>query len=305
MSKQIKSDSGSQGYTGVLGKIVILVTFTLSLAGCSGGGSGSAGGGGCNLTIQQIEAIGNINDLPPECLALLPVPENNLLGRMFILGTQLDPAGNLLIFVNGTASDGSSLTLAEFETATVTIDGTYVFQADPPAVPSPEVSVEPVKTGDDVLSLGFITDYSFSISDPELNAISGVFSYILDSLSLPPLPQVLEGMAINFGSTVVVQQDWTEDAGVLDAAFDLDPALLNDVNFRNGTAFYDALGVSLQRDLGLLDDGLIERCRPAHMQIAFTDGTDNASSTYTKDTLVPISSRTRLTFGEPRSDPPR
>ena len=161
------------------------------------------------------------------------------------------------------------------------------------------MTVEPVEDGDKVLSLGFATDYSLSISDAELTTISGVFSSILEQLSPPNLPQIYEGIAINFSRLVVLEQDWTEDAAVLDAAFALDQDLLDDDFFRNGTALYDALGVALQRDMVLEDDslgtglGLVERCRPAHMQITFTDGEDNASTTYTTDdplkvNLLPI-----------------
>jgi hypothetical protein len=260
-----------------------LAVGALLLAGCGGGGSGVAGGGGaggggggCTLTIQEIEAIGNINDLPPECLALLPVPENNLLGRIFILGTQVDPAsGALRIFANGTDSNGDPLQLADFQAATVSIDGS---PADPALV-----SVEPVVAGDDVLSLGFVTDYSTSIVDAELNAISAVYALVLDGLSPPNLPLILEGEVINFSDSVVVQQDWSEDVALLQAALQRDDGFV-----RGNTAFYDALGVALQRELVLDNDGLVERCRPAHLLISFTDGSENASVTYTKDTLLPI-----------------
>ncbi len=283
MNRQIMLDNGLRAYTAVFARMVFLVAVALSLAGCGGGGGGGPApiSGACQLTIQEIEAIGNIDNLPPECLSLFPVPDNNLLGRLFILGTQVDSATNALrIFAHGTNDDGTPLELADFETAVVSIGGT---PADPNLW-----SVEPIADGDDVLSIGFATDYSLSIPDPELNAISGVFSDVLDNLSLPPLPQVLEGMAINFALDPLLQQDWTEDPALLGAAFQVDADLLIDDIFRNGTAFFDALGFSLQRDVGLDSDGLVERCRPAHMQIAFTDGVDNASFTYTKETLLPI-----------------
>ena len=285
MSRQIMVDIKSRGFITVLGAMIFLVAVALSLAGCGGGGGGgggsgaglaaAGGNGGCTLTVQEIKAIGNINDIPPECL-LLPAPENNLLGRMFILGTQVDPAtGALHIFVNGTDSDGNPLQQSDFQAATVSIAGS---PADPGLV-----SVEPISAGDDVLSLGFVIDYSSSISDAELDAISAVYSLVLDGLSPPSLPQILEGEVINFSNSVVVQQDWTEDALLLQAAFQRDDSFV-----RENTAFYDALGVSLQRDLVLDNDGLVERCRPAHMLIAFTDGGENASVAYTKGTLLQI-----------------
>jgi hypothetical protein len=273
--------------------MVFLLAVALSLTACGGGSGGSGGSGdggavaadsnaGCTLTAQEIAAIGNINDLPPECLAQFPVPENSLLGRMFILGTQVDSAsGALRIFVVGTDSDGNPLQLADFQTATVSIAGSPV---DPGLV-----SVEPVADGDDVLSLGFSTDYSTSISDAELNAITSVYSLILDKLSPPSLPLVMEGEVINFSNSVVVQQDWTEDAALLQAALQRDDSFIQE-----NTALYDALGVSLQRDLALDYDGLVERCRPAHMLIVFTDGVENASVTYTKDTLLPIIDDSRV-----------
>ena len=283
MNKEIMVGAGSRSYTKVLGGMAFLVVAALLLAGCSGGSGGDTGDGDPVLPPPVI---------PPP---VLPEPDNNLLGRIFILGTQEDlVSGVLRIFANGTDSAGNALTLADFETATVSVGGTD-YPADPPAVPPTSlVTVEPVADGDDVLSLGFATDYSLSISDSELTAISGVFSLILDGLSPPNLPQTYEGIAINFAVSVVLQQEWTEDHAALDAAFELDPALLDDAIFRNGTAFYDALSFALRRDLLLEDElmgpglGLVERCRPGHLMVAFTDGTDNASLETTKADLLPI-----------------
>ena len=65
-------------------------------------------------------------------------------------------------------------------------------------------------------------------------------------------------------------------------------ALTRDDSFhRNGTALYDAIGFALEGDLELVGspttagDGLIERCRPAHMMVVFSDGLENWSTTYT------------------------
>jgi hypothetical protein len=267
--------------TAITGWAIGFVSIALSLSGCSGGGGGgdgssssSVGSEGCTLSIQELQAIGNINDIPQACLSMLPVPEDNLLGRMFVLGTQKDN-GDLHIFVTGTDNDGNPLQLTDFQSATVSIDGHPV---DPGLV-----SVDPIAAGDDVLSLGFVTDYSTSISDAELAKVADIYSIILDSLSPPNLPPVTEGMVINFSNSVLVKQDWTEDPALLQAAYQLDPSFS-----RQKTRLYDALGIALKRNPSDLTDGLVERCRPAHMLITFTDGSDNASFTYTKETLLPI-----------------
>jgi hypothetical protein len=285
MSRQMMAPTRlCNGQTGIFGWVVFFAIIALSLAGCGSYPGGDAGGSstssvdsaGCKLTLQEIQAIGDINNVPNECLSLLPTPEENLLGRLFILGTQIDPlSGALRIFVIGTDSAGNPLVLDDFKSATVSIDGN---PADPNLI-----SVDRVAAGDDVLSLAFNTDYSTSISDAELAIVSDIYSLIVDHLSPPKLPQVMEGMSINFSSSVVVTQDWTEDPALLKAAFQLDAGFP-----RDNTAFYDALGVSLLRDLGVDNDGLVERCRPAHMLIDFTDGRDTSSFRFTKATLLPI-----------------
>jgi len=287
MNRQTKMVTSVRwGQTTMTGWAVLFVSAALSLSGCGGGGGGggssssSVGSAGCELTIQELEAIGNINDIPQECLSMLPAPEDNLLGRMFILGTQVDQvSGALRIFVNGTNKDGNPLHLSDFQSATVSIDGNPV-DLDPVLH---LVSVDPIAAGDDVLSLGFVTDYSTSISDAELAKVSDIYSIILNSLSPPSLPQVLEGMVINFSNSILVKQDWTEDPDLLKTAYQLDASFS-----RQNTALYDALGVALKRDPAVIDDGLVERCRPAHMLITFTDGADNASFIYTRETLLPI-----------------
>jgi len=274
-TNSVKSDI--RGQTTVPGTLVLLASVALLLGGCGGGGSDNATtSGGCTLTLQEIEAIDNINNMPAECLPQLPTPETNLLGRIFILGTQIDPAdGSLHIYANGTDSDGNPLLLADYQTASISIAG---IPADPGLV-----SVNNITDGDDVLSLGFVTDYSTSISAAELTAISGVYSQILTNLSPPSLPQIMEGEVINFSNSTVVVQDWTTDVTLLESAFLDDGGII-----RDQTAFYDALGVTLQRNMVLDNDGLVERCRPAHMLVAFTDGGENASLTYTGETVHSI-----------------
>ena len=144
-------------------------------------------------------------------------------------------------------------------------------------------AVDPIAEGDDDLSLAFATDYSSSISDAELGAVTGMYRTILENLNPPNLPPVSEGIVIEFSSNVELRQDWTEDDALLSAALAIDESFT-----RENTALYDAIGLSLEGDLDSIDDGLIERCRPAHMQVIFTDGFDNASLAYTKDTVLPI-----------------
>jgi hypothetical protein len=251
----------------------------LMISGCGddfGGTENVASETGCTLTLEELQAIDNINNVPQECLGDLPAPDQNLLNRIFVLGTQINPASSALrIFVSGTDNDGNALKLADFQTATVSIDGVPV---DPALV-----SVDPLAAGDDVLSLAFATDYSTSISDAELGVVSSMYANILDSLSPPNLPPVSEGMIINFSTFVEVRQDWTEDTALLKAALAFDDSFA-----RQNTALYDAIGITLERDLDSFEDGLIERCRPAHMQVFFTDGFDNASFFYTKETVLPI-----------------
>lgn len=252
--------------------VFLLIAFAATLTGCGGGGGGSEGADannqGCVLTPEQIENLEDISDLPPECLDLLPQPDNSILGRIFVLGTQVDAlTGELRIYANGLDLDGNPLVLADFQTATVTVDDAPVAYA-----------VEQVSAGDAILSLGFVTDHSRSITDAELVDIGNSYSLILNRM-----PQVFEGEVVNFSDTASLRQDWTEDLPTLLDAVQPDLSIP-----RNSTALYDALGVALQRDLGLLDDGLVERCRPAHMLVVFTDGKENASISYTKATLLPI-----------------
>ena len=257
-----------------LGRFLSVILTSVTLVGCLGGGGG---GGGesvtadsdvCVLSQDQLQTISHVDDLPLACLSLLPIPDDNLLGRIFVLGTQVDGAsGELFIYANGTDLNGQPLELADFQAATVSVDNAPVAAA-----------VEAVSAGDSILSLGLITDYSTSIDDAELAAISSVYENLLTLL-----PQVFEAEVLNFSDSVVLRQDWTESNADLLAAIQLDNSMV-----RSNTAFYDAVGTALQRELALDSDGLVERCRPAHMLVAFTDGQDNASSTYTTAALRPI-----------------
>jgi len=194
---------------------------------------------------------------------------NNLDGKVFVLGAQVDNFGNLVLYAIGTDLSGAVLTVADLQTASVTVDGVTYNTND-----NPELTITAVSGGDKILSLGLLTDYSKS-TKVEQPLVADILTQMLGSM-----PLVYEVQVMTFSDELETQQAWTEDLTAIKAAV---PA---DHSFRNKTALYDSMGVALEGDVDT--DGLIERCRPAHMLVMFTDGDDNLSSVYTDTGLGTI-----------------
>jgi len=193
------------------------------------------------------------------------VPKNTLEGKVFVLGAQDDGFGNLVLYANGTDLEGAVLTVADLQTASVSVgEETYINRDG-------SLAITAVAAEDKVLSLGLVTDNSSSIDD-DFQLVADVFTQMLDNM-----PQVYEAQVMTFSDDYEIQQVWTEDLPAIKTA------LTNLHSLRNKTALYDSMGAALEGDLNIT--GLIERCRPAHMLVVFTDGDDNMSSVYS-DTIV-------------------
>jgi len=162
------------------------------------------------------------------------------------------------------------LTVADLQTASVTVDGVSYNTND-----DPELTITAVGDGDKILSLGLLTDFSDSIKyDPQI--VTDVLTQILDSM-----PLVYEAQVMTFSDEIETQLPWTEDSTAIKAA------VLVPHSVRDKTALFDSMGVALEGDVGTVV-GLVERCRPAHMLVVFTDGDDNLSSVYSDTGLATI-----------------
>lgn len=201
-------------------------------------------------------------------------PQNTLDGKVLVLGSQVDAgSGDLVMYVTGTDLDGTPLTAAQLETAEVSVGATTYTHGDG------SLTILPVAGTEDILSLSLVTDWSNS-TNGELQYVSGIYTELLDNL-----PTVFEAQVITFSDAAEIQQDWTTDLALLKAG------VLKAHSIRNKTALYDSMGAALEADPGDLteaDGGLIDRCRPAHMMVLFTDGDDNMSSVYTDAGLAAI-----------------
>jgi hypothetical protein len=269
--------------------------LALMLAACGGGGGEGGGGGGggggdvvaqCTLTAAEKDNLtpDDVASLPPEC-AFLDAPP--LVG-LFILGTETDALGNLKLYVHGVKQDATPMTLADFQQASVTLDG---IDADPAAT----VALAPAG----VLSMVMLADYSISITDADVNGMGDLYDLILNNA-----PEGFEGEVINFSTipptispAVTVKPEppadhWTE---ILDGPDGLLAANNYDEEQpRWDTLLYDAMGTGLMGPLADKFDpttdnlGLVERNgplggehRPATLIIVQTDGIDNASTQLT------------------------
>lgn len=214
------------------------------------------------LLIINLLALTLLTSCSPSNSSSPPVPKNNLDGKVFVLGAQVDNFGNLVLYAIGTDLSGAVLTVADLQTASVTVDGVTYNTND-----NPELTITAVSGGDKILSLGLLTDYSKS-TKVEQPLVADILTQMLGSM-----PFVYEVQVMTFSDELETQQAWTDDLTAIKAA------VAADHSFRNKTALYDSMGVALEGDVDT--DGLIERCRPAHMLVMFTDGNDNFSSVYT------------------------
>ena len=269
--------------------------MALTLAACGGGSGGGGGGGGdpvaqCTVTPEEFDTLtpADLATLPAECAFLALDP---LVG-LFILGTEIDAAtGALKIYVHGVNRDFSPMTQADFEQASVTLDGV-------PANPVATVDTAPAG----VLSTALLADYSLSITDADVIGMGELYNNIENNA-----PANFEAEKVNFsseegttsqdGETVITVKPgplpphWTENLPALLAANEFDPE-----QDRNNTTLFDAMGTALLGPLDPFGDnfdpntddfGLVERNgtegvgvvgnRPASLLMVQTDGLDTAS----------------------------
>ena len=71
------------------------------------------------------------------------VPQNNLEGKVFVLGAQVDDFGNLVLYAIGTDLSGAVLTVADLQNASVTVDGVSYNTND-----DPELTITAVGDGE-------------------------------------------------------------------------------------------------------------------------------------------------------------
>lgn len=263
--------------------LFITVIMALILTACGGGGGGGDGGGAgkaqCVLTEDQLDNLtpADVPSLPKACdgIGFFEIPS---FAGLFILGTETDVDGNLKLYVHGVKQNDTPMTLADFEQATITVDGV-------PAIRPADWDVSPVADGTG-LSMALLADYSLSITDADLAGMGSLYDVILNNA-----PAGFEGETVNFSSepgasptptAITVKPDpfpyWTDILDDLRAANDTDPD-----QARNNTTLYDAMGVALMGPLNHRFDpfadnlGLVERAGPASLILAQTDGQDNAS----------------------------
>jgi hypothetical protein len=194
--------------------------------------------------------------------ALLPSPQTSATGKLMSLGSSEDPiTGETVIYLQGFSIDGSALDLADLEqTKAVLVTGTEEEQV--------QATVEVVPPDELILSVSFVTDYSASMADPDLDTVTSMYSALTAAI-----PCGYEGQSIIFSDAVTMKQDFTTDNEALSAALARDTAYE-----RGSTALYDGMGTGAT--------ALSGRALPARLLVVATDGLENASTQYTREQVA-------------------
>ena len=269
--------------------LLLAGTLALLLSACGGAdggnnGTASANKNQCTLSQSEIDNLTPDDVLPANCDFLRVSP---IVG-LFILGTEIDAAGDLKLYVTGVKRNGTPMTLTDFEGAAVTVGGDTVDRFD-------DWDVE--DAGGDVLSLVTHADYSASISTADLIGMGDLYDVVLNN-ARPGFEAETVNFSTDPGTTEPViavkpvpGDHWTTNLPDLLAANDYDAAFPNE-----NTPLYDAMGTGLLGPIGVNSNpndglGLVERGRPATLLMVQSDGVDNASVDIDENALVSLMDR--------------
>lgn len=216
---------------------------------------------------MTIEEVKKIDDISEDCKAaissLLPSPSNNLGNRLFNLGSD-GKGGRPRLILSGTDGDGSALSFANMQDLELSL----VIAGIEQEIPKSSYSVSrALDSASDLVSISLVGDYSGSMASEDIAQVSELFGDFTQHLT-----PIANFEVIYFSSEVVLQQSLSSDPELLNQALQENTGIP-----RSSTALYDAMGKGAE--------DLADSTRPGHVLIVGTDGMENDSSRYSKESL--------------------
>lgn len=227
-----------------------------------------------DMTFGELMNAQSVSDECKEQLqAYLPQAENNFEGRLIVLGQEEHGDGSLSIFVHGVGSDGVPLTVENFADARLeaVVSGDFVVLGE-----TDWSLVDKAEMDGDLLSIGFVNDYSGSMSADDLRLNAEIETELVSVL-----PEIFEGEVTLFATDVEQRLPFTDDRNAL-----LDALEYQDDFERGATALYDGFGRGVE--------SLANRERPLRLGVLATDGQENASMAFSREEVVEIVAEQRL-----------
>lgn len=220
------------------------------------------------MTLEELMNAQTLSESCKEQLqAYLPKAENNFEGRLIVLGQQEHDDGSLSIFVHGVDENGKALDHAQLAEAelSATVDGDLTLLAETEWSISKSAEID-----GELLSVGFVNDYSGSMSDADLELTAEIETDLVEVF-----PASFEAEITLFSTEVETRLPFSEDEAKMLAALEYDESFL-----REATALYDGMGSGAE--------SLAERKRALRLLVVATDGQENSSQTFDKPAIVDL-----------------
>jgi hypothetical protein len=220
-----------------------------------------------NIPFEEIKKQDQISDSCRDAvIPLLPYSATNVESRSLVLSDKIvgDDRELIVAFTN---ESGGPMELADILDMRVSLEeGGKIDQLE--AGDFTVSALAEVDSGAPLLALSFVSDYSASMRDRDLEISGEMYS---------DLATILGGFSVAdvsiFSSTVKKRQDFTDDLTQVLQTLKVDP------NFaRESTALLDGMGEAGER--------LAARANAAKIQLVATDGSENASTEWTAAELI-------------------
>jgi hypothetical protein len=220
------------------------------------------------LTLEQLKSQDSIDDTcRKSILSLLSSFNSNFQGKLYLTSGVINTiTGRPELYLAGVKSTGEVYAASDFAAATIMVSlnsGTVTTLSS-----SDFTAAVASSTGSPQASVEFVLDYSASMREADLNTAAEI-----SSMFVTYAPPIYEAEVIAFSKTVTQRSTYSTVSSSIVGALAKDTSIT-----RASTALFDGVGKGVER--------LASRSTAAKVLFVFTDGVENASTTYTKSTAV-------------------